>query len=185
MLRAAAVTVTAAAILLLTAVPASAHAGLEAAAPADGAQLSTAPEEVTLTFTEPLNPEFVQLAVLGPDGAPVTRGAARVDGPVVRQPVTSTADGAHTVAYRVVSTDGHPVSGQLSFTVAGSAAAPSSTAPSGGSTAPGTAAAAPTPAPDTAASTGGMAGWLPVVPVALVVGIGLVLLARRRRTTGD
>jgi hypothetical protein len=68
--------------------------------------------------------------VTAPDGTSVARGAPRVDGPVVSQDITSGPDGTYTMAYRVVSEDGHPLAGEITFTVgATSAAGPSGTGP--------------------------------------------------------
>jgi hypothetical protein len=45
-------------------------------------------------------------------------GTAKADGAVVVQNVARTLPaGAYTIAYRVVSTDGHPVQGEIPFTV--------------------------------------------------------------------
>lgn len=183
-----AVTVAAAAVAALLApaalgsAPARAHAGLDAATPADGEQLDAAPEAVTLTFTEAVLPDFLQLAVTGPDGAAVTAGPVTVDGPVVRQQVAITGAGAHVVAYRVVSADGHPVTGQLTFTVTGAAASPGAATTDAGEPSPTTpafqASAAPTPASATS-GTDGM-GWWWLAGTVAVAGAGLALLSRRR-----
>jgi methionine-rich copper-binding protein CopC len=103
--------------LVATSAPASAHAELESADPADGSTVSTAPRSVTLTFGEDLQPAGRALVVTGPDGARVDDGKAVVSG--VRLSVDLvplTTPGRYNVVYRVVSADGHPVSGELSFT---------------------------------------------------------------------
>ncbi len=169
--------------------PALAHTGLDASTPADGAHVDAAPEEVTLTFTEDVLADYLQLAVTGPDGAAVTAGAATVDGPVVSQPVTVTAPGAHVVAYRVVSADGHPVSGRVTFSVTGApsvagTAAPASTPVAAPTTPDVPGAAGGAPAAEASASSGGTRWW--PVPAVLVGVAGLALLAasrRRRRST--
>ena len=94
--------------------PASAHDELVSTDPADGASLEEAPAAVTLTFSE----EVVKLA----DGPLV------VDGAVITRAITPpTVAGEVRVSYRVVSSDGHPVTGKLTFTVA-SVPSPSPTA---------------------------------------------------------
>ena len=93
-----------------------AHAQLRSSDPADGATLPTT-DAVTLTFNEDINADFVQVTVSGPAGDPVAAGDPVVAGPVVTQPVAPTAAGAHTVTFRVVSADGHPVSGSIAFTL--------------------------------------------------------------------
>ncbi|MGY1644480.1 copper resistance protein CopC [Geodermatophilus sp. SYSU D00703] len=116
LLRAVALTVAVTCIAVVSAGGrAAAHTALQASAPAAGAVLAQAPEVVLLTFSEAVHPQSVQVAVTGPDGRSITSAPATVDGPVVRQPVRVSADGPHVVAYRVVSGDGHPVTGRLGF----------------------------------------------------------------------
>ncbi|UKD59097.1 copper resistance protein CopC [Amycolatopsis sp. FU40] len=109
--------------LLATLFPAStaeAHSFLESSTPAKDSELSSAPEKIVLTFNEPLDRGFTELAVVGPDGATHWESAgAAVDGPTLSAPVKPLGPaGKYTVAYRVVSADGHPVSGSYSFTLA-------------------------------------------------------------------
>jgi methionine-rich copper-binding protein CopC len=99
------------------AAPAAAHNSLKSSTPADGEQLTTAPTEVTLTFMQSADPRFVKVAVRGPGGASATAGGPTVTGTVVHQPLGPLTSGKYTVEYRVVSQDGHPVSGALSFTL--------------------------------------------------------------------
>jgi hypothetical protein len=109
---------------------------------------------------------------------------------VVRQPVSPDADGSYVVAYRVVSDDGHPVSGDLSFTVTGTGAAPAATqttSPTEASTpAPSTPApAAASPAADSDTSEG--SGWglrLLLIGVVAVFVVGTVVGLRRRGSAG-
>ena len=128
-----------------------AHAQLLSSDPADDSSLPTT-DVVTLTFNEDINPDFVQVIVEGPDGD-VVDGDPVVDGPVVTQPVAPTASGEHTATYRVVSADGHPVSGAVTFTLTDVAepttAAPTTAAPT---TAAPTTAAPTTDAPETPAA---------------------------------
>lgn len=58
-----------AATVTLTAPAALAHAALAGSNPADGAELETAPEQVTVTFTEDIQPQFAAMTVVGADGA--------------------------------------------------------------------------------------------------------------------
>lgn len=95
--------------------PAFAHSQLLGSDPADGATLATT-DRVVLTFNEAVNPDFVQVVVSGPDGE-LTLAGATVEGAVVTQPVTPESSGEHTLTYRVVSADGHPISGRIGFTL--------------------------------------------------------------------
>ncbi|WP_410813623.1 copper resistance protein CopC [Micromonospora sp. 067-2] len=120
---------TALVALLVAATPASAHNTLRSSSPARDATLSSAPTEVTLEFMARLDPTFTTIVLTDaakrriPTGEPVVAGTAST----VR--VTGTLpNGTYTVAYRVVSADGHPVQGSYPFTVAdpSASAAPTS-----------------------------------------------------------
>jgi copper resistance protein C len=105
--------------------PASAHASLTASKPADGATVTEAPANVELTFSEEVRRPSTVI-VIAPDGKHVEIGPTQILNATAIQPLGGIATaGLYTVAYRVVSSDGHPVSGQLAFTYA----------PSGGGTA--------------------------------------------------
>lgn len=116
---------------LLGAVPASAHDTLEGSDPADGATVATVPASVTLTFNEEVQNFSPVIQVTGPDGANWADGDPTVAGVDVSVPIKAGAPaGAYTVAYRIVSSDGHPVTGELAFTAeaAAAGAAPASSA---------------------------------------------------------
>lgn len=114
-MKTAVVAVLALLLVFALVVPAFAHAQLIGSTPADDSSVATA-ETVTLTFNENVSPDFVTVLVDGPDGD-VTAGDPTVEGPVVTQAIAPTTSGEHTVAYRVVSTDGHPVTGEITFTL--------------------------------------------------------------------
>jgi copper resistance protein C len=95
--------------------PALAHAALVSSKPGDGATVTAAPSHVELTFDENiLRPSTV--IVTASDGKRIEAGPTQILNATVTQPlgVVSIA-GWYTVVYRVVSADGHPISGQLSF----------------------------------------------------------------------
>ena len=167
-----------------------AHARLAGSTPADGSTVETA-AQVTLEFTEDVNPDFVEVEVTGPGGAEAAADEPRVDGRTVTQAlVEALPEGGHTVAYRVVSADGHPVAGSLTFTTTAAISAsptPSATATtpatgSAGPSAPGPGATTAATAPD-AGGTGRGAGAAVALLAAVALG-SLALwwgLARRRR----
>lgn len=126
-MRLARATLLALTTLLVTAIPqaASAHAGLVDSDPRQNATVQTAPTSVTLTFSEDLQqPGF--LALSGPDGEQIALTDPAFDGPRISADVTGEAEGgAWALSYRVVSADGHPVTGTIPFEVDAPAAVPS------------------------------------------------------------
>ncbi|WP_284574388.1 copper resistance protein CopC [Streptomyces sp. 2P-4] len=110
-----------AALLLGGAGPASAHSGLTGSDPADGSVLASPPPHVTLTFTETVGLSADSVRVLSPDNERVNpRPAHHADGRGNTGRVEladGLAQGTYTVAWRVVSADGHPISGAFVFSV--------------------------------------------------------------------
>ncbi|MGI5194302.1 copper resistance CopC family protein [Streptomyces sp. CA-288835] len=106
------------AVLAITVPQAAAHTELDTASPGAGATLAGLPPRVTLSFSDAMAQKYSKLAVTGPDGAPAAEGGPQVEGRTVSIPLdTSSPAGRYTVGYRVVSADGHPVSGSYTFTV--------------------------------------------------------------------
>ena len=171
------------------------HAQLLATSPADGDTVE-AVAEVTLTFSEDVNAQFVQVQVQGPGGDEAD-GEPAADGRDVTQALSPDLPaGEHRVTYRVVSVDGHPVSGTFAFTTTVDPAAPSPTAsaasaePSGTPSPVASATATPTvDAAPAAAAAGSTPGWvvpaLVVLVVAPVLAGGVLLLRRRRGGASD
>lgn len=119
MRRLVTVGVLAAAGVVVWASPAWAHANLASSDPADGAVLSTAPSQVTMTFTEPPDPELSKVLVLDAAGQQVQASPA-VAGSVPRSLVVplpgDLPDGVYTVSWQVVSeSDGHLTANAFSF----------------------------------------------------------------------
>lgn len=109
---------TAATALVLSAAPASAHAALQSSSPADGSTITAAPPEVALRFNEPIGTVGAQVQVTS-GGTSATQGEPSVEGSTVSQPLAGSMEqGDYTITYRVVSADGHPVSGTVDFTYA-------------------------------------------------------------------
>lgn len=97
--------------------PASAHAALVSADPAQNAKLERMPTTISLEFNDEMN-QPSQISVLGPDGEQIGRGKTEVNGTTVSRRVTDPGQaGIYRVDYRVVSTDGHPVSSSYKFRV--------------------------------------------------------------------
>jgi methionine-rich copper-binding protein CopC len=114
---ATALSVAAAALLAaVSAAPASAHASLVRSSPADESSVATAPKTVSFAFDENIRVPSVIL-VTGANGASVVAGKTSVVDNIVSIRVRIESPGDYTAVYRVVSADGHPVSGRLSFGV--------------------------------------------------------------------
>lgn len=118
----AAIAILALAALLATmvglAAPASAHARLEASSPKEGSTLTATPPEIMLRFNEPIQSGLNEVSVRT-GSTDATDGDLEVDGSTVYQPLKSSLPaGSYTVSYKVVSADGHPISGSYSFTYA-------------------------------------------------------------------
>src|SRR3954465_6957441 len=87
--------------------PAQAHTSLKSSDPQKNAQVQSL-RKVTLEFAESVR--FPVVVVNGEDGKRYESGAPRVDGPRVTEAVVdSVPPGRYTIAWRVVSQDGHPV----------------------------------------------------------------------------
>ena len=105
--------------LLVAAAPAQAHAELISSDPADGAVVDTAPDAVTLTFTEPVLLTSQEISVFDAAGDPVSSAPRTAgDDVVISLPDAATlTDGTYVVSWNVLSTDGHPIAGTLTFSV--------------------------------------------------------------------
>lgn len=183
---------------LISAPPASAHTDLVSITPEPGARLTAAPTKVVLVFNQSVSPPFASVVVTTADGVPVTRGKPAVTGATVSQALSEPlGPGAYRVAFRVVSKDGHPVTGESIFTVRSrttSGPSPSaSSSPAVPSPSPsGTSLVVPTSAAQAQlADSGGQGGQGGLSPgaVAMGGGVGLlvlgaivVLLRRRERS---
>ncbi|MFJ3494849.1 copper resistance protein CopC [Streptomyces sp. NPDC086091] len=108
-------------VLLGGAGQASAHAALVRADPADGSVVKTAPTSITLTFTESVGLLDDTFRVFDPRNNRVeTRDEGHADGRSDTARVTlptGLGTGTYTVAWRVVSEDGHPIAGAYTFSV--------------------------------------------------------------------
>lgn len=140
----------AAAVLLLGVTPAQAHSTLIGSTPAADAAVAGSPEEIELQFNQTINTAFATVTLT--DGEGTQRGSSEsiVDGDRVRLSIPEPlAAGDYTVGYRVISADGHPITGSYAFTVtaaAGQTPAPDApTASSDASSATSAAAAPETP----------------------------------------
>lgn len=160
----------------LPASPAFAHAAFTGSTPSDGETLQGPPDQIRLEFNETVDERFVETALTGPDGQPVDIGETTVEVGAVIFTADITAAGDYTVGYRIVSTDGHPVEGEITFTVT---AVPDTATPS-----PAPAPAATRPGDESDESPA--ASWIPTAAIlavlALIAAAALIRPGRRRST---
>lgn len=172
-------------VLSTAAAPAAnAHDALDSANPAQGSTVKEL-SSVALTFSaDPLGTDGATvIQLIGPDKKYYETACPDLNGPVVSSPVAMGAAGTYEVLWRVVSSDGHPISGSYTFQYAPEGSA---TPPAAGSAKPvcGPAASSATEAP--AAEASGDAGlWIGLGIGAIVligVGVGAWALARGRKS---
>ncbi|WP_183101515.1 copper resistance CopC/CopD family protein, partial [Nocardioides pelophilus] len=94
-----------------------AHASLVSSDPAEGAVVDAAPETVTLTFDEPVSVVGDGIQAYDASGDPLETDAGARDEVVTVDLPGGLDDGTYVVAWRVVSSDGHPIAGSLTFHV--------------------------------------------------------------------
>lgn len=169
-MRRAALTIGACLVALLVtfalAPTASAHSALVGSDPADGASVNTGPPTVTLTFNEPLQESFPALTVVGPDQNYWQQGEPTITGRNISTPLRELGPaGEYLVNYRVTSADGHPVEGQLKFTLT-----------TAGKGTPGASAAS-----DDSSSSSGIPVWPFIVGGVLLFVVGLAFALRPQR----
>src|SRR3954462_8656488 len=107
--------------LLVGVSPIWAHANLLRSDPTPSATLDSAPQTISLWFTEALEPNFSAITLLDGKGNPVSTPPSAVD-PVDAKHMTLTPgalpDGVYTVSWRSISAaDGHATSGSFAFAV--------------------------------------------------------------------
>jgi methionine-rich copper-binding protein CopC len=186
-------------LIVLTAPPASAHDELVSVTPKKDAVLTAAPTEVVLVFSEEVEQLGATVVATSSDGTALTDGAPVVDGPQVIQallPITNAT--TVTVKYRIVSSDGHPVSGSWSFEIdiptslpptasASTSAASTESSASTASTSETASAATSVDASPAAtaddASSSSPWGWVALIAGLVVLAVALVPISRRGRRT--
>lgn len=168
------------------AAPALAHDALESTSPAADATVTSAPQAVSLTLSEPpTDSKSLNLSVItvtDGEGKTLSDGTVTVAGATISTKLAPGANGPHKVLWRAVSSDGHPIEGSYTFTVQDPARAAATTPSS-----PATPAASATSGtvPVEAVKPPNNENALPVLGIAAaVIAIlgGILYIARRRRT---
>ena len=200
LLALAAAFLAALALLLAPASAAHAHDELIGSNPSAKSTVESLPAQLTLTFSGAIATDAgaSEVAVTDAAGTSLVDGAPTAQDNVLTQPLTGEASGEITVLWKVVSSDGHPISGQFAFTVtpaptptetASPTPTPTETAdPTPTATAPvQTTTATPAPAPDEPGSLTWL--WVVLGLVAAAVLAAVVYLvasrARREKTLAD
>jgi copper resistance protein C len=101
---------------LLIGTAAYAHAHLDRASPEPDSTVRAAPDEVTLWFTQKLEPSFSSAQVTDASGARVDQGA-RVSGMQIHVSVKPLPPGTYRVRWKVLSVDTHTTEGNFTFRV--------------------------------------------------------------------
>ncbi|HVV13471.1 copper resistance CopC family protein [Amycolatopsis sp.] len=166
-----ALTFTVAAMLCMAA-PASAHNVLISTDPGKNASLDTGPAKVTLTFDAPVQGgDINQISVLGPGNTQWAEGTVDISSNVISAPVRPLGPaGTYTVGYRILSADGHAVSGEYTFTLT-----------KAGNGTPATANAATGASQQSSSAATGVPLWVWIAGAVILLGIGLSLALRMGR----
>lgn len=184
-------------IIAMAPSPAHAHDELLGSDPAADATLDALPAQLALTFSAEIADDAGASVVEVTDdaGASLVDGAPTVQDNVLTQPLAGETSGTVKVLWKVVSSDGHPISGEFSFTVTGT---PTPTPTETATPAPtetvtpmptATATVAPTPSEEADSTFGDVWPW--VIGAILLAGVAgavlylLVSRARREKALAD
>jgi methionine-rich copper-binding protein CopC len=116
-MRRSAIAVIVPVLLVLVMGEAVAHAFLDHAEPRVGNKVAAPPREVTLWFTQKLEPAFSSMTVTNTAGQRVDTGKPRVSGNQMSVSVRSGGAGTYRVNWRVLSVDTHTTDGNFTFQV--------------------------------------------------------------------
>lgn len=103
---------------LLSPLPASAHDQLVSSTPAEGERLGSAPTEVTLSFSGELLPMGAIIMVVDGDDRDWVDDDPTIELTTITAPLKEgLVDAGYELRWQVVSSDGHPISGIVPFTI--------------------------------------------------------------------
>ena len=95
-----------------------AHDHLVSSSPEAGAVLSEAPAEITLVYSAELTSAGATVLIIDEEGTDWANSEPAITGDTVTVAVQDhIASGAYVVQWRVVSSDGHPITGEVPFTL--------------------------------------------------------------------
>jgi methionine-rich copper-binding protein CopC len=166
--------------------PASAHSALVSSTPTEGGSVE-APTHVSLVFNEALLEAGTEVSVTDASGATTVLTPTYPEPTTLVASLPALAPGGASVAWRVVSADGHPIEGVLSFTVTAPSAPPADDSPSADAATTAQPSASPSPSasimPISApANSGGLPAWLwAALVIAVLAAAGVAVATSRRR----
>jgi hypothetical protein len=95
----------------------SAHATLDHAEPRVGNKVASPPHQLTLWFTQKLEPAFSSVTVTNANGERVDSGKPRVSGNQMSVSLRPGGSGTYHVNWKVLSVDTHTTGGSFTFEV--------------------------------------------------------------------
>jgi copper resistance protein C len=107
-------------LIMIAGTAAQAHAFLDRAEPRVGSSVAAAPRQLSLWFTQNLEPAFSTVEVQNAAGARVDQGKPRIDRgnpSLMRVSLKPLPPGTYKVFWRVLSVDTHTTEGNFSFHV--------------------------------------------------------------------
>ena len=110
-------------IALLAPLPAQAHTSLVSSVPMKNSAIKAIPKTIALTFDDKLvkiaGKNVSKFSVIGPDGNEIKLGPITLTNQIISAAVLEPKPkpGTYKINYRVISGDGHPVSGTIKFTL--------------------------------------------------------------------
>ena len=120
MKRTVLIALAAAAASLALPAAAWAHAALLQTTPVASRVVNVPPKQVSLRYTEPVEPRFAIVSVTNAAGDKETTGPPRrspADADTLVVPLNQLPEGWYLVYWRVISVDGHPVRGAFTFVI--------------------------------------------------------------------
>ena len=169
--------------ILATAPLAAAHTQLISSDPKDGAQVAAPPQQITLTFNEPVQVDQTTVTVTGADGTAWTVGQITGKDATLLVPVTPTGPaGLYTLNFKIGSADDHAVTGTTKFTMTVPLTT-TTTPPPTTTTTPSSAAPSVAPAADVRTDqSSGIPWWVWLIVVLGVAAAAAVTVFLRKRS---
>ena len=110
-------------IALISPLPAQAHTSLVSSVPIKNSTIKAMPKTIAMTFDDKLikiaGKNVSKFSVVGPDGKEIKLGPITLTNQIISAAVLEPKPkpGVYKINYRVISGDGHPVSGTIKFTL--------------------------------------------------------------------